>query len=143
MSRQVSRSIGVTSPGLRRVGSGLSGPARLCALLCLPYLLLSICNPLLHTCVEDMPGSHLPPKAFAAALHALQGPQQVSDCTGSRAPRHQQCLACTWARNTVVDLHAYPVLCFTESAVPLVLAATAFHFATRTRHELPRAPPIG
>lgn len=117
--------------------------SRLSALLCLPYLLLSVGSPFLHTCADcgssSGQGSRSELRGVADPLSSEQS--RVSTATAPLAADHQVCGACLWAKGAVGTLEFHAARHSLSAALPLILGPIP---APRlgAQHFVPaRAPP--
>lgn len=131
------------SPSSNAASASILKPARLIALLCLPYLLLSVCSPSLHTCIDEEPDTHPLKAGFPGSPGSSSESAHVWHTAKWHKPHHQQCAACLWTKSAIGDIQVCTALSFTKTTIPFVLATTEFHYSATIHSLLPRAPPIG
>ena len=140
---QVSWRTRLISPSPNKVEIGVFKPPRLFALLCLPYLLLSICNPFLHTCVDSVSEPYPSENVVLHASISSSESAQVFHTTRLLRLIHHPCAACMWAKNAIGNVQLPLVLSTCRAAIPFVLTTSVFHIAATIHFVQPRAPPIG
>lgn len=131
------------SPSSKAVNASILKPARLFALLCLPYLLLSVCSPSLHTCIDEEPDTHPLKAGFPGSPGGSFESAHVWHTAKWHKPHHhRQCAACLWTKSAIGDIQVRTALSFTKTTIPFVLATRELYPSTTIHTILPRAPPI-
>ncbi len=107
-------------------------------LVLVPYVLLAVASPFLHTCLDEAHCALCPPAVYG--IYHLGIDNRISPSTAPHA--HQDCTACAWAQSSVSQAH----IAFIPAAMNLVSSAAptqvSRHQHSKTRLVFSRGPPL-
>lgn len=129
--------------GLGMLRAAPDNRKRLWALLCLPYLLLTLSSPLLHTCTDSEFVAGSITRVSPSADPTGSGPSRVTASVASSEAHGEQCTACLWAKSVIGDTHIQitPALARAENSI--TVKTVAVRGSTPRSSIQPRAPPVG